>query len=831
MLCFRRLQNREMYLRRCRVLWHRQECLCYFLTAIVFCFLVGGAIGGEVRIVGPTTAEEVVLRLAEGYAETKDHSAGAFRVDYLKSGSAASAASTLLRDDVLMFWWDKIDDDTVRGRDRERWDELSPEEHVIGAITPAVIAHARNPVGSLTESQLVRIFSGRASGWGAFGGDDAAIRGYAMPRDNEVMRLLEDEWRAVRWRFTIQRRNSREVISSVSTDPGGIGIIDAAAEVSTGDAVKKLSVDGVRPNAQTIRDGTYPLARRLVMYVPPDASPAANKFVQFLLSDQANSLLRECALLPALREGRSEVVAGFMRLYGPEIERVRSTSDADDNIELAQRLLRSAVSMDFEPEIILAMCETAYELGFEVDGGETMAFRALHVLREEMPEREFDAAMKRVALYQRGYNTVKSESAGRNLVKALIHAAETATTSRRYGEAAGLWRRASGTGAEIGYERQDKLERRLPAFEARAESGRRVQRLAARLRDEPENDEVRRELLMTYLVELDSPAEAERLLRPADEETLKTNVPVAMQPVQSLSKDAALRLAEWYVGLAGEAGTGGRELMVGRAMGYYKRFYSLHEERSDSMAMRAALGIQKIGGSVPEPDEDPEPERDIADLRWGERITDLRLAEYAARNPDIKRLDQNRIGGAGRITDLRPLTHLAELTHLELRGAAGISDLSPLSSLSNLKSLTLTGLELGEFSPLAELSGLTSLNLIGAAELSDLTPVGQLRGLRTLNLSNCPEISNLRPLEDLPELTRLTLNGSENIRDLAPLEELSGTLSRIDLRGCTGISDIYPLSRIRELSRVDLRGCSNVAEADIEWLERQLPDCRIRYDN
>ncbi len=812
------------------MLFFRKHCLSAALLLISFFFFLCSAGAGEVRIVGPVSAEEVVMRLAEGYAETKGAVAGVFRVDYLKSGSAASAASALLRDDALMLWWGRVDDDSVRGRDRERWEELSPEEHVIGAITPAVIVHIRNPVESLDETQLVRIFSGRASGWGAFGGDDMAIRAYAMARDNEVMRLLEDEWRAVRWRFSIQRRDSREVISSVSTDPGGIGIIDAAAEVSTGDAVKKLSVDGVRPNAQTIRDGTYPLARRLVMYVPPDASPTVNEFVQFLLSDQANSLLRECALLPALREGRSEAVAGFMRLYGPEIERVRSTSDADDNIELAERLLRSAVSMDFEPEIILAMCETAYELGFEVDGGETIAFRALHVLREEMPEREFDAAMKRVALYQRGYDTVKTEAAGRNLVDALIHAAETATASRRYGEAAGLWRRANGTGAEIGYEEQDELERRLPAFEARAESGRRVRRLAARLRDEPENDEVRRELLKTYLVELDSPAEAEHFLRPADKETLKTNVPVAMQPARSLSKDAALRLAEWYVGLAGDAGTGGRELMVGRAMGYYKRFYSLHEDRSDSLAMRAALGIQNIGGSVPEPDEDPEPERDVADLHPVEPVTDLRLAEFVACNPDMSRLNHSTIGSARYITNLRPLTHLGELTHLELRGAEGITDLSPLSSLSNLGSLSLTGLELDDFSPLAELSGLTSLNLTGAAELSDLTPVGRLRGLRTLNLSNCPEISNLRPLEDMQELTRLTLNGNENIRDLAPLEELSGTLSRLDLRGCTGISDIYPLSRIRELSRVDLRECRNVAAADFEWLERQLPDCRIRRD-
>ncbi len=807
-----------------------KHCLPAALLLAALFHLPTRARGSEVRIVGPRPVEEIAVSLVEGYTEEQGLDADEFSLDYIRGVTVDWAATTLVRDGTLMLWWGRVDGSSISGRYKNQWEELSPEEHVIGAITPAFVVHARNPIDSLTTSQLESVFSGDVSAWRAIGGDEASIRCYSLPRNNEVVHLLHDKWEGMRGRFIVQKRDSRQVLDAVATDPGGIGIIDAAAEVPMGDSVKKLAVDGVLPNAQTVKDGTYPPVRRLVLYVPPDAQPEAKELVRFLLSDRANPILRRHSLLPALREEPTGAVTGFLRLYGAEIERVRSTPGSEDNIELAERMLHTVATMDLDHELIIAMCEAAYKLGFDADGGETIAFKALHALREKVPGKEYESARKRVALFERAYNTDRCSTEGRNLVDALLHAAETATASSRHEAAADLWSQAQEAGAEIGYARQEEIDQRLPAFKARVKSVRRARELAARLENDPENNEVRRELLKTYLVELDDPAGAEQLIRPADEEELKTNVPVAVQPAESLSRDAALRLAEWYVKLADEAGRGGRELMIARAMEYYSRFYSLHPDRSDALAMRAAMGVHKIGGNVPTPDETGRPERDVAELRLGEKVTDLRLAEMVARHPDMTRLEHVRIGGIGLISSLRPLTHLTGLTHVELRRAERIPDLSPLSALPNLRSLTLRGLKLDDFSPIAELSGLTALNLSYAENLSDLGPIGRLIGLQRLTLSGCPEISDLRPLEGLENLTRLTLSENEKIRDLTPLEELSDTLERIDLRDCTGISDIYPLSRIGSLSHADLRGCRNVAAADIEWLKRQLPECRIRHD-
>jgi len=190
-------------------------------------------------------------------------------------------------------------------------------------------------------------------------------------------------------------------------------------------------------------------------------------------------------------------------------------------------------------------------------------------------------------------------------------------------------------------------------------------------------------------MELDHPAEAAQLLKPNDEEELKTNIPLAAEPGENLSEESALRLAEWYVGLVGRAEAGGRELMVARAKNCYRRFFSLHADREEALAVRASLGVQKIGGTVP-PAKTKRPSRPRADLEPGEEITDLKLAEFVARHPDVTRLGRREIGSARLITDLRPLAYLDKLRRLELSATADVKDLTPLSSLPNLTSLSLT---------------------------------------------------------------------------------------------------------------------------------------------
>ena len=315
-------------------------------------------------------------------------------------------------------------------------------------------------------------------------------------------------------------------------------------------------------------------------------------------------------------------------------------------------------------------------------------------------------------------------------------------------------------------------------------------------------------------------------------------VPLAAEPLSRLSGDAALKLAEWYVGLMREAGVGGGELMASRARACYLRFFEVHKERGDALALRAELGIQKVGGSAPDPSAKPSGGKERfgsgaaivrAALVRGEIVTDLRLAELAAARPDVTRLTRREIGSGGSISDVRPLARLRKLTALEVRQAGRIADLGPLGKATNLKSLTLLGLTVDDLSGLGALRKLTALNISGAGKVSDIGAIGRLRGLRSLQLRGCVKVSDLKPLSRLAGLKSLNLSGCSGVSDLGPVVELAKTLTSLDLSG-TGVGYILPLAKLKKLKTLDLRRCADVAADDAEWLAERLSGCNVLWD-
>lgn len=501
-------------------------------------------------------------------------------------------------------------------------------------------------------------------------------------------------------------------------------------------------------------------------------------------------------------------------------------------------MIQSARTGKLDADLLAAMCETAYDLTANASGGQTLAFEALGVLAEKVPDKRFDCAVKRAALCERVYKEGKSRADGEHLVEALMTAAELGTSSRRFTDAADAWKKALAVAEEVNSSRLAAIKERQPAFEARRQSLSEAASLAGRLRSDPRDIEARMKLFWAQLVELDNPTEAAKYIDVVTAEEFKTYVPLASESAEKLSEEAALKLAEWYVGLVDKAGAGGKELMNTRAKDCYLRFFELHKDREDALAMRAALGIQKVGGKVPEPPAAPSPTGGKkpqpptptvnAGLKPNEEIIDLKLAEFVAANPNITKLTRQEIGSARHITDLRPLERLTKLTTLELHQTGNIKDLSSLGKLSNLTSLTLAGLEVESISSLSGLSKLTTLTISDARNVTDIAPIGRLLGLKTLNLSNCVKVSDLTPVSRLTGLTSLNLSGCEKVSDLAPLEKLTKTLTSLNLSG-TKAGDVYKLARLTKLKNLDVRNCEGVSEDDLAWLTKRLPECKIQH--
>lgn len=88
------------------------------------------------------------------------------------------------------------------------------------------------------------------------------------------------------------------VITAVAQNPDAIGYASMASVDST---VKALTVDGVVPGEDTVKDGTYLIQRPFVLVTRSDTalSQTAQKFFDFATSPDAVQLISGAGAVPA----------------------------------------------------------------------------------------------------------------------------------------------------------------------------------------------------------------------------------------------------------------------------------------------------------------------------------------------------------------------------------------------------------------------------------------------------------------------------------------------------------------------------------------------------
>jgi internalin A len=114
-----------------------------------------------------------------------------------------------------------------------------------------------------------------------------------------------------------------------------------------------------------------------------------------------------------------------------------------------------------------------------------------------------------------------------------------------------------------------------------------------------------------------------------------------------------------------------------------------------------------------------------------------------------------------------------------------ISDLRPLASLDNLTSLDLSS---------------NLLEDLGTSPRLDLQPIANLTNLTYLNISYST-VDNIQPLKGLVKLRELDLNRNY-IKDLQPLVKLTNLVS-LNLKS-NKIQDLQPLTGLQNLTRLHL---------------------------
>ena len=236
------------------------------------------AAGGTVATDGSTSMEKVIGALGESFMEANKGTT--FTYNPTGSGSGIQAVSEG-RCDIGLSSRALKDDEKAAGL----------KETIVALDGIAIIVNPQNPVKDLSLEQIAKIYTGEITNWKDVGGEDAEIvliGREAGSGTRDGFESITDTKDSCKYRQELT--STGDVITTVSTNPDAIGYASLAA---LKDNVKALTVGGIAPTEDTVKDGSYVIQRPFVLVTKDgvELSTAAQAFFDYATSADAADLI------------------------------------------------------------------------------------------------------------------------------------------------------------------------------------------------------------------------------------------------------------------------------------------------------------------------------------------------------------------------------------------------------------------------------------------------------------------------------------------------------------------------------------------------------------
>ena len=257
------------------------------LTVVVLaiCMLVGCAPKETVTTDGSTSMNKVIGALGEAFeADT------GITVSYNATGSGAGIQAVFEgRCDIGLS--------SRRLKDEEKAKGL--EETILAYDGIAIIVNSQNPVNGLNLETIAKIYTGEITNWKEVGGNDRQIVLIGREAGSGTRDGFESITGTVgECKYRQELTSTGDVITSVASNADAIGYASLA---SVKDTVKAVTVGGVVPSEETVKNGTYVVQRPFVLVTKKGVklSDSAQKFFDYATSEAANEIISSAGVVPA----------------------------------------------------------------------------------------------------------------------------------------------------------------------------------------------------------------------------------------------------------------------------------------------------------------------------------------------------------------------------------------------------------------------------------------------------------------------------------------------------------------------------------------------------
>lgn len=263
---------------------------------VMIASLVGSCMGGSssddrISITGSSTIAPLVAEFAKAFEKKNP----GLQIDVQTGGSSrgiADARSGL--SDIGMV------SRALKGNESD----LTP--YLIARDGVAVIVNKSISLKDISKDDLQGVFTKKIENWKSLGGPDQKIvvvhKAQGRSTAEVFTHYLGRSYGQIKADIIIG--DNEQGIKNVAAIPGSIAYVSiGAAEVAIaqGTAIRLLKLDGVIASSDNVANSTFPIRRELNLVVSKNnkaLKPYAQKFIAFMLSDEAFPFVRKLDFVP-----------------------------------------------------------------------------------------------------------------------------------------------------------------------------------------------------------------------------------------------------------------------------------------------------------------------------------------------------------------------------------------------------------------------------------------------------------------------------------------------------------------------------------------------------
>jgi len=163
----------------------------------------------------------------------------------------------------------------------------------------AIVVHPGNPLENLSMDQIRDIFSGRIKNWKDLGWIDRKIDAVSREEGSGTRGSFEELiMKKIEIDDGIMVQDSNGSVKEVvATDPYALGYVSLGL---VDERVKGLSVDGVAPTTDNLKNARYKIVRPFLFLLNGNAGEQAQAFIDFVLSKEGQIILKKEGLIDIL---------------------------------------------------------------------------------------------------------------------------------------------------------------------------------------------------------------------------------------------------------------------------------------------------------------------------------------------------------------------------------------------------------------------------------------------------------------------------------------------------------------------------------------------------